>query len=155
MRMLKILGMALGGLVVLAIVLLLAAALLIHPNAYRGRIEQAVQHATGRTLQLDGDLHLRVLPAIALRLGPARLGNPPGFPSTPFLTLREASLRVRLLPLLRGQLQVGHVQIDGLDVQLLRNARGQGNWEFTGTGSGAPAASAAPSSAGASGLRLP
>src|SRR6185437_6820788 len=140
MRMLKIVGIVIASLVAFVIVLVIAAALLIHPNAYRGRIERTVQHSTGRSLQLSGELHLSLFPSIALRLGPASLGNPPGFPATPaFVTLREASLHVKLLPLLHGQLQIGHIDVDGLDVQLLRNARAQGNWQ--GFGSSAAAAS--------------
>lgn len=144
MRTLKIAGIAVGSLIVLFILLLIAAALLINPNNYRSRIEAAVRQSTGRSLTLSGNLHLRVFPTIALRFGPASLGNPPGFPSTPFLTLQEASLRVGLLPLLRGQLQIGHIEIDGLDAHLLRNAEGRGNWQTPGTASTAPSSRAAP-----------
>lgn len=148
MRTLKILGIGIATLVALVIVLVIAVALFVHPNAYRGRIERMVQQSTGRSLQLSGDLHLALLPSIALRLGPASLGNPPGFPATPFVTLREASLHVKLLPLLHGQLQIGHIDIDGLDAQLLRNARGQGNWQGFGSSSSASAPASAPAPAG-------
>jgi AsmA protein len=143
MRMLKIAGVVVGSLVVLFVVALIAAALLIDPNAYKGRIEREVQQSTGRALVLSGDLHLHVFPWIALRLGPASLGNPPGFPATPFVTLQQASLRVRLLPLLHGELQIGHVEIDGLDARLLRDAQGRGNWESL-SGSAGPASPASP-----------
>ncbi|HEY7929648.1 MAG TPA: AsmA family protein, partial [Steroidobacteraceae bacterium] len=139
MRLLKIVGIGIGTVVALVIVLVIAVALFVHPNAYRGRIERMVQQSTGRSLQLSGDLHLALLPSIALRLGPASLGNPPGFPVTPFMTLRQASLHVKLLPLLHGQLQIGHIDIEGLNAQLLRNAQGQGNWEGLGSSSNAPA----------------
>lgn len=142
MRTLRMVGIGIASLVGLLIVLMIAAALLIHPNAYRGRIERTVQQSTGRSLQLSGDLHLALFPSIALRFGPASLGNPPGFPTVPFVTLRQASLHVRLLPLLHGQLQIGHVDIDGLDVRLLRNAQGQGNWQGFGS-SATPATSTA------------
>jgi AsmA protein len=135
-------SIGIASLVGLVIVLMVAAALFIHPNAYRARIERSVQQSTGRSLQLGGELHLALFPSIALRFGPASLGNPPGFPATAFLTLRQASLRVKLLPLLHGQLQIGHIDIEGLDAQLLRNAQGQGNWQ--GFGAGATAATPAP-----------
>ena len=138
MRTLKLVGLGIATLAALLIVLVIAVALLIHPNAYRGRIERTVQQSTGRSLQLSGDLHLALLPSIALRFGPASLGNPPGFPPTPFVTLRQASLHVKLLPLLHGQLQIGHIDIDGLDARLLRNAQGRGNWEGFGSSSSAP-----------------
>lgn len=54
MRALRIVGLGIASLVVLVIVLLIAAALFIDPNAYRGRIEHIVQQSTGRSLQLSG-----------------------------------------------------------------------------------------------------
>jgi AsmA protein len=151
MRAIRIIGITVGSLIVLLILFLIAVSLLVNPNAYKGRIERAVKSSTGRDLMLSGDLKLSVFPAIALRTGPASLGNPPGFPSTPFVTLRSASLRVALLPLLHGQLQIGRVEVDGLDARLLRNAKGEGNWSFSSGTSGAganakPAASSSSSS---------
>ena len=75
MRTLRMVGIGIAGLVVLLVVLVIAAALLIHPNAYRDRIERTVQRSTGRSLQLSGELHLSLFPSIALRFGPASLGN--------------------------------------------------------------------------------
>ncbi|MGA2191492.1 MAG: AsmA-like C-terminal region-containing protein, partial [Steroidobacteraceae bacterium] len=43
---------------------------------------------------------------------------------------------VRLLPLLGGRLVVGRVEIEGLDVSLVKNAAGQGNWEGFGRSPG-------------------
>lgn len=138
MRPLKILGTAVGVLVALVVLLLLAVKLFVNPNDYKDRIEQAVKRSTGRQLDLAGDLKLSVFPWIALELGPARLGNPPGFGEAPFAAVRHVSVRVKLLPLLRKELQVGRIEIDGLDLRLLRNAAGQGNWDFSRAGAGAP-----------------
>lgn len=134
MRMVKIIGISVGALVVLFILALVAASMLINPNDYKGRLIQAVRQSTGRELALPGDIKLSVFPWIALQLGPASLGNPPGFGSQPFVSLRQASLRVKVLPLLRGRLQIGRVVIDGLDLQLQRDAQGKGNWEGLGGG---------------------
>lgn len=129
MRALRIVGIIIGCVVAVFIAALIAIWLLINPNSYKGRIEAAVKSSTGRDLSLTGDIHLAVFPSIALKLGPASLGNPPGFSSSqPFASLQEVSLRVRVLPLLHHQLEVGRIAIDGLDLRLLENARGQGNW---------------------------
>jgi AsmA protein len=74
---------------------------------------------------------------VALELGPASLGNPPGFGDEPFLSLTHASVRVKLLPLLHKRLEVGRIEIDGLDLRLRKNAAGKGNWQ--GAESSAPA----------------
>jgi AsmA protein len=49
--------------------------------------------------------------------------------------VRRAALRVKLLPLLRKEVQVGRVEIDGLDLRLAQNAEGTGNWEDFGDAS--------------------
>ncbi|MGA2191598.1 MAG: AsmA family protein, partial [Steroidobacteraceae bacterium] len=132
MRIGKTLSFGIAGLIALLVAALVAVGLLINPNDYKPRIAAAVKEATGRDLVLAGDLKLSVFPWIALEAGQASLGNPPGFGGAPFLTLRRAALRVRLLPLLGGRLVVGRVEIEGLDLELVKNAAGQGNWEGFG-----------------------
>jgi AsmA protein len=129
MRALRIVGIVIGCIVVVLIALAIALWLIVNPNDYKGRIEAAVQTSTGRSLALTGNIHLAVFPTLALELGPASLGNPPGFSSSqPFASLQRASLHVHVLPLLHHLLEVGRVEIDGLDLRLLKNAQGQGNW---------------------------
>ncbi len=149
MRALRIVGILIGGLLAVLIAAGVALHLLFDPNAYKGRLEAAVQGATGRELALPGRISLSVFPWVAVTLGPASLGNPPGFaPSPPFATVQHASLRVRLLPLLlHRRLEVGHIEIDGLALSLVKNAAGRGNWQMppssrpqaAGTPGGSPA----------------
>jgi AsmA protein len=129
MRNLKFLGVLAGGIAALLGAVLLGLWLLVNPNAYKGSIVAAVKQATGRELSLPGDIKLAVLPWVALELGPASLGSPAGFGDEPFLSFRHASLRVRLLPLLRRRLEVARVEVDGLDVRLHKNVQGRGNWQ--------------------------
>ena len=132
MRALRIMGICLGAIVALLLALLLAIKLLVDPNDYRGRIEQAVLHSTGRQLELSGDLKLAVFPWIALEIGPASLGNPAGFGTEPFARLEHVAFRVKLLPLLHHRLEIGRIELDGLDLRLQRNAAGKGNWQDFG-----------------------
>lgn len=129
MRALKYAGFAIGGLVVLLVLALVAVWLLVDPNDYKDRISAAVKQSTGRSLSLPGELKLSVFPWIKLQTGEASLGNPAGFGDEPFLTLKRASLSVKLMPLLKRQLEVGRIEIDGLDLALKQNAAGKGNWE--------------------------
>jgi AsmA protein len=132
MRTVKILAGLVGGIVVLFVAALLAVWLLVNPNDYKGRIAAAVKESTGRELILTGDIKLSVFPWVALGLGPASLGNPPGFGSEPFLAFQHAAVRVRLFPLLAKQLDMDRVELDGLDARLIKNAQGVGNWENFG-----------------------
>jgi AsmA protein len=149
MRAAKILGIVVGVVIVLLAVALLAVHLFVNPNDYKPRIAAAVKEATGRELVLQGDIKLSVFPWIALELGPASLGNPEGFPEQPFVSFQRASVRVKLLPLLSKRLEVGRVELDGLDLKLLKNAAGKGNWEgFGGSKENAPAETQPKSSGG-------
>jgi AsmA protein len=132
MRTVKILAGIGGAIIALIAVALLAVWLLVDPNQYKGKIEAAVKESTGRDLILQGDIKLSVFPWVALELGPASLGNPPGFGAEPFLAFNHAGVRVRLLPLLAKRLEIDRVRIDGLDLRLRKNAQGTGNWENFG-----------------------
>jgi AsmA protein len=110
-------------------VALFAVWILANPNAYKARLAAAVNESTGRELALSGDIKLSLFPRVALELGPASLGNPPGFGDETFLTFRHATVRVRLWPLLHEQLEFAGVEIEGLDLRLRKNAEGLGNWE--------------------------
>ena len=132
MRLVKILAGVVGGIIVLIVAGLLAVWLLVNPNDYKGRIAAAVKESTGRELVLKGDIKLSVFPWVALALGPASLGNPPGFGEEPFLAFNRASVRVKLFPLLSKRLEMDRVELDGLDLRLRKNAQGTGNWENFG-----------------------
>jgi AsmA protein len=132
MRVIKIAGIVIGGLLAVLVVTLLAVWFFVNPNDYKARISQAVKDSTGRELNLPGDIRLSVFPWIALEFGPATLGSPPGFGAEPFAGVHRAALRVKLLPLLQKQLQIGRVTVDGLDLRLRKNAEGRGNWEDFG-----------------------
>src|SRR5882762_10373702 len=140
MRTAKILTIVVAAVIACFVLALLAVRLFVDPNDYKPRIEAAVKNATSRELLLQGAIKLSVFPWIALELGPASLGNPPGFSEDPFVSFQHASVRVKLLPLLSKRLEVGRVEVDGLDLKLLKNAEGKGNWEgFGGSKESAPA----------------
>src|ERR1700728_1888356 len=138
MRALKLVGIVVGGLIALLIVVLLGIRLFVDPNDYKDRIARAVKNSTGRELVLSGQINLSVFPWIALELGPATLGNPPGFSTEPFAAVQHVALRVKVLPLLRKELEIGRIEIDGLDLRLLKNAAGRGNWEDVNSQNTAP-----------------
>src|ERR1700692_3677195 len=96
MRTVKVLAGLAGGIILLIVVGLLAVWALVNPNDYKDRIAAAVKESTGRELVLKGDIKLSVFPWVALELGPASLGNPPGFGAEPFLAFNHAAVRLNL-----------------------------------------------------------
>ena len=140
-RVLKILGLAVGAVVVLLVVVAVAVTLLFDPNDYKDEITAAVQDATGRQLTLDGDLELAVFPTIRIAVGNASLSNAPGFGNEPMARIGSAELRVALFPLLAQRIEVSRAHLEGLELNLARNRAGANNWQDLG-GRGAPAGDA-------------
>jgi AsmA protein len=128
MRALKIAAYAVGAVIALIVVAIIAVALFVDPNDYRDDIAAMVENKTGRKLTLSGDLKLSVFPWIALETGAATLSDAPGFGDEPFVSIDSARLSVRVLPLLRGELEIGNVKLQGARIRLITNEQGRENW---------------------------
>lgn len=128
-KTLKILGIVFGILLLLLIVAAIALPLIVDPNDYKPRIEAAVEDATGRQLEIPGNIDLTVFPWLGVELGAVRLGNAAGFGDEPFAAIEGVQVRVKLLPLLAGNLEVGKVVIEEPVIRLARNAEGVTNWD--------------------------
>jgi AsmA protein len=141
-RILKWISYGIGALVLLILLAMLVLVWMVDPNRFKPRIEAEVRKATGREFALVGDIEVGFFPWLALRTGPGRIGNPPGFPAAPMASWQGAQLGAKLLPLLRGELLVNRVRLSGADVRLVRHADGSANWQ--GIGSDQPAAPGQP-----------
>ena len=127
LRTLLFIVAGIAGAVVLASVVLY---LFFDPNDYRDDISAAVKRATGRDLTIEGDLSLSIFPWLAIEVGRSELGNAEGFGDEPFMRFEEASLSVRMLPLiLRQEATIGTAAIEGLAVNLQVAANGRTNWD--------------------------
>jgi len=119
---------------IILIVLIVAAAALVtlvvvvDPNDYKQEISSQVEKATGRKLVLDGDIGLSVFPWVALELGPLSLSNAEGFTADSFARVDAAEVRIKLMPLLKKQLVMDTVVLDGLVLNLEKNNAGETNW---------------------------
>ena len=127
-RFLKVLLVGAGVLTALIAAAALALVLLVDPNAYRGQVERLVERRTDRELTIEGDLDLAFFPWLGVEVGVARLANPEGFGSEPFARIESGAVRVRLLPLLLGRVEVGTVTLRGLEVRLMRDRQGRTSW---------------------------
>ncbi|MCG5515308.1 MULTISPECIES: AsmA family protein [unclassified Ectothiorhodospira] len=121
--------LALFGLLVLFVVLVGFLLVTVDPNDYKDRISEVVEEQTGRTLVISGDIGLSVFPRLGLELGEATLSNAEGFEEAHFARVGEVDVAVALLPLLRRELQVQQVRLEGLELNLARDADGRANWD--------------------------
>jgi AsmA protein len=115
--------------VILVIAGLIALPFIVDPNDYKQEISSQVEKATGRALTLDGDIKLSVFPWIALELGPLSLSNATGFKADSFAKVQVAEIRIKLMPLLKKQLEMDTIILDGLALNLEKNKAGKTNWD--------------------------
>lgn len=129
-RFAKFLGWLVAALVALFAIAAVAFFLFFDANDFREEIGVAVQKATGRELVIEGDVALKVFPWLAVDVGSSKIGNAKGFGDTPFAHFERAQLSVRVLPLLiRQEIVVGTIKIEGLVLNLEENRRGVTNWD--------------------------
>lgn len=127
LRKIILLVFILIALLVLAVVI---AALLIDPDDYRDELAARASQQLGREVRLEGPMDLRFFPWLALDIRDVTVGNPPGFEQAPPLAgIERATAAVRVLPLLRGELEVGAVTIERAGLHLVTAAGGASNLE--------------------------
>jgi AsmA protein len=128
-KLLKIILSLAGLLIVLVVVVAITLPFIVDPNDYKGEITTAVLDKTGRTLEIEGDISLSVFPWLGLDIGPTRFSNAAGF-SDPWMASMDAvQVRVKLLPLLKKQLEIDTVKLSGMQLSLAKDATGKTNWD--------------------------
>lgn len=115
--------------------------MVVDPNDYKTEIATAVEKQTGRTLTIEGDIALSVFPWLGLDIGPTQFSNAAGFDEPSMARMEAVQIRVKLLPLLRKQLEVDKIRLSGLQLYLSMDKQGKTNWadltatqESAGTG---------------------
>lgn len=125
MKFLKPILWTFGILVVLILVAAIALVTLVNPNDYKAQIIKVVKEKQQRTLVLEGDLSLTLFPRVGLALGKTSLSE---FQSEKvFARIESAKVSVEVLPLLRKQLRIARVELDGLEATLIRDKNGKTN----------------------------
>jgi AsmA protein len=99
--------------------------------AFEAELALAVRERIGHDLRIEG-LELALLPRPALEIEGVELGAAPGFGPAPMLRIQRVSAPLRLVPLLRGELALGVLRLEGLELELARSEAGRGSWETLG-----------------------
>ncbi|MDE2575630.1 MAG: AsmA family protein [Rhodospirillales bacterium] len=135
-------GIALA-VVLLPVLVLLVAMATIDPNAYKPRIEAAVQQAIGRRLTIGGKLAISFALSPTLVADDVRLANAPNGSRPDMVRLDQAVVQLSLLPLLAGRIEIAQIVLLHPEILLETDAAGRGNWQFGAPASRQPAASSA------------
>ncbi|AXM97596.1 AsmA family protein [Pseudomonas plecoglossicida] len=127
----KILGLGLLGLLLIIVALGFALTHLFDPNDYKDEIRQLARDKAHVELTLNGDIGWSLFPWLGLELHEASIATL-NKPTEPFADLQMLGLSVRVLPLLRREVQMSDVRVEGLNLTLLRDEQGHGNWQDIG-----------------------
>src|ERR1700730_16062748 len=148
MRILRIVAIVAGALLALVMLGVAALLLFVDPNRYRGDIERVAKEHSARVLVIRSKLELKIFPWLALSVHDVERSNPAGFGAQPFMTVQNASIGVKLLPLLGKRLEVSRIALDGVNLNLVSRAD-ENNWKDLGESKGSPESStSAPPSQG-------
>lgn len=128
----KLVKWLLGTVVVLVLVVGVGIAALVYLvdwNDFKDTIQNQVKKQTGRDLTIAGDLSPSVFPWAGISIGQIDLANAEGFGDQPFASIGGADVKVKLLPLIKREINVRTVQLNGLNLDLQRAADGTTNWD--------------------------
>lgn len=142
-RIAKIAAIVVGVFVVLIVGAVAALVIYAGSSAFRGEVESRAGVALGREFKIgDLQIHWAWAPRIQLRdvlIGGAAEGAPSLFEAA------AVDLQIRLLPLLRGNVVLPHLQLEEPKVDLHVDEKGVPNWSFAkNPGTAAAAETATP-----------
>ncbi|WP_419534282.1 AsmA family protein [Endozoicomonas sp.] len=127
-RVLKFIAVLLAAVVLLGVI---AAALLprfIDPNQYRDEITQLVYDQSGLKVSINGPIGWSIFPWVGLSLEDVSVE---GANSSKLAQLGSAGVSVKLIPLLSKRIEMQTLELKGLELTLVKNAKGKGNWQVS------------------------
>lgn len=127
----KLIGLLLLGVLLIVVAAGFALTHFFDPNDYKDEIRQLARKHANLELELNGDIGWSLFPWLGIEITDAKVASAE-MPDDPFADLRLLGLSVQVMPLLRKEIQMSDIRIDGLNLNLHRNAQGQGNWEHIG-----------------------
>ncbi|MEO7343659.1 MAG: AsmA family protein, partial [Methylotenera sp.] len=126
-KFLKYSAFGLGGLIGVILIIVVIVAATFNPNDYKQEVIDLVQSKKERTLKLDGDIKLAFWPKIGADLGKVSLSEHKG--SAEFAAVDSVKVSLELLPLLRKQLVVDTVYVDGIRANIVKYKDGTTNFD--------------------------
>jgi AsmA protein len=126
-KILKYTAIVLAGLIVLILVVVGIVAATFNPNDYKPMIVKLVQEKKQRTLNIEGDIKLAFWPKIGANLG--RISISEHKSDKEFAAVDGLKVSLALLPLLKNELIVDTIYIDGARANIVRYEDGTTNYD--------------------------
>ena len=128
-RIFKVVLGLVGAVILMAVLAAVLLPLLFDEQDLKNAISDEVYQQTGRELSIEGALDFSVFPWLALEVSDLSLSNAEGFGEQPLAEIGQARVGVALMPLLRRQISVDEVRLDGLALNLAVDSSGRSNWD--------------------------
>ncbi len=116
-----------GGIVLLALLVAGYFATTFNPNDYKDDIIKLVKEKKDRTLTIDGDIGLSFWPKIGADLGKISISEHKS--NTEFASVNSVKVALAVLPLLKKQLVVDTVYVDGAKANIIKYKDGSTNFD--------------------------
>lgn len=129
-RLLQMLLAAIGVLGVVVAAAVVYVTTFLDPEDFKPRLVEVVREQSGLELTLDGPLSWSFYPRLGVSVEQAEGRLPEqSAEDLPFLAFAHAEVSLAFAPLLRGEIAIEGLTLDGMQLRLARDEEGRGNWE--------------------------
>ncbi len=124
------------GALVLIVVIAVVGVLMLPAERIVKIASDQLSRATGRTVQISGDVGMTFWPVLGVNAGGLEVGNADWAKDGAMLSTAQAAIGVDAMALLRGDIRITHIEAQSPTIRLESRADGRASWVFT-DGSGA------------------
>ena len=98
---------------------------------YLPQIEKQLTDSVGRPVSIGSNFGLSFFPWVSITFSDLKIDNPKGYLSNEFIKIESFEARVKLLPLLKREVQISRFIVSGLEINLEKRSDGRVNWDFS------------------------
>ena len=126
-KFLKFSLFGLGGLIALVLIAVVIVTVTFNPNDYKPQIVKMVKEKKQRTLNIEGDIKLAFWPKLGADLGKVSISEHNG--DKEFAAMDGAKVFLAIMPLLKKELVVDTIRVDGVRANIVRYKDGTTNFD--------------------------
>lgn len=123
----KKIALVIAAILAVLVLLVVYLAVTFNPNDYKPTVIQLVKDKKQRTLDIKGDIKLSFWPKIGADLGEITLSEHQS--DKQFAAIKSAKVALAVLPLLKKEIVVDTVYLDGAQVNVIQHADGSFNFD--------------------------
>jgi AsmA protein len=137
----------LGVVIVLVVAAAFVVPMFIPTDTYKAEIKERVLAATGRQINIKGDLKFSILPTLGLKVNDVDFANAPGATTKNMATFKQLVVKLKAIPLISGNIEIDQFELVEPVINLEVDKAGRPNWVFAKPATTAKSAGKAPTKA--------